>query len=53
VIGPKGQRLKRVGRAARIELNKLLPQRVHLNLWVKVRNNWADNPQEVQRLGVE
>jgi len=53
VIGPKGQRLKRVGRAARMELNRLLGRRLHLTLWVKVRENWADNARSLKQLGLE
>jgi GTP-binding protein Era len=53
VIGPKGERLKRVGRSARLELNKRLGQRLHLTLWVKVRENWADNARSLKQLGLE
>jgi len=53
VIGARGERLKRVGRAARLALNDLLGRRLHLNLWVKVRENWADNARALKELGVE
>ena len=53
VIGAGGERLKRVGRGARLALNELLGRRVHLNLWVKVRENWADNARALRQLGVE
>ena len=53
VIGARGERLKRVGRAARLALNEMLGRRVHLNLWVKVRENWADNARALRQLGVE
>jgi GTP-binding protein Era len=53
VIGAKGERLKRVGRAARLELNELLGRRVHLELWVKVREDWADDARSLQHLGLE
>jgi GTP-binding protein Era len=53
VIGPKGERLKRIGRAARLELNRLLGHRYHLTLWVKVRQNWADNARSLKQLGLE
>jgi GTP-binding protein Era len=53
VIGAKGERLKRVGRSARLTLNELLGRRLHLNLWVKVRENWADNARALKQLGVE
>jgi GTP-binding protein Era len=53
VIGAKGERLKRVGRAARLTLNEILKRRLHLNLWVKVRENWADNARALKELGLE
>jgi GTP-binding protein Era len=53
VIGAGGERLKRVGRAARVALNELLGRRLHLNLWVKVRENWADNARALRELGLE
>ncbi|HZO22818.1 MAG TPA: GTPase Era, partial [Steroidobacteraceae bacterium] len=53
VIGAGGERLKRVGRSARLALNGLLGRRLHLNLWVKVRENWADNARALKQLGLE
>ena len=53
VIGARGERLKRVGRAARLSLNQMLERRLHLNLWVKVRENWADNARALKHLGLE
>ena len=53
VIGEGGERLKRVGRAARLELNRLLERRLHLELWVKLREDWADNAQALKSLGLE
>jgi GTP-binding protein Era len=53
VIGARGERLKRVGRAARLALNGILGRRLHLNLWVKVRENWADNARALKELGLE
>jgi GTP-binding protein Era len=53
VIGAKGERLKRVGKSARLELNALLNRRLHLELWVKVREDWADNARALQQLGLE
>ena len=53
VIGKQGQVLKEAGRAARLELSELLGQRVHLELWVKVREHWADSERELQRLGYD
>ena len=53
VVGKGGQHLKKVGRAARLELKAELGIPVHLELWVKVKQNWADNEQDLQRLGYE
>ncbi len=53
VIGPRGERLKRIGRAARLELNELLGERLHIELWVKVREDWADNARLLETLGLE
>jgi len=53
VIGKAGQVLKRVGHDARIELTELLGGRVHLELWVKVREHWADSERELKRLGFD
>jgi GTP-binding protein Era len=53
VIGAKGSRLKRIGQKAREELNARLGKRLHLNLWVKVREDWADDARALQQLGME
>jgi GTPase len=53
VIGARGERLKRIGTRARQELNALLDRRLHLTLWVKVREDWADNAQALKQLGLE
>ena len=53
VIGKEGQVLKQAGTLARQELRELLGERVHLELWVKVREHWADNERELQRLGFD
>jgi len=53
VIGKEGRVLKRVGRAARLDLNRLFDERVHLTLWVKLREHWSDNAEELRRLGYD
>jgi GTP-binding protein Era len=53
VVGKGGAQLKQVGRAARLELKEQLQQSVHLELWVKVKQNWADNEQDLQSLGFD
>jgi GTP-binding protein Era len=53
VIGKKGHVLKQVGTAARKELKKSLGKPVHLNLWVKIKKNWADHERSLAALGYE
>jgi GTP-binding protein Era len=53
VVGKGGSLLKKVGREARVEMKKALGRPVHLELWVKVKDNWADNVKDLQRLGYE
>jgi GTP-binding protein Era len=53
VIGKQGGVLKQAGSAARLEVAEMLGERVHLELWVKVREHWADNERELQRLGYD
>ncbi len=53
VVGKGGGLLKKVGRSARLELKERYKVPVHLELWVKVKDNWADNEQELLRLGYE
>lgn len=50
VIGKKGERLKQVGQAARIEAEKLLEQKIFLELWVKVVDSWGDNEKLLSKL---
>lgn len=52
-VGKNGSVLKKVGRAARLEIAEQLGQRVHLELWVKVKSNWADNENDLMSLGYE
>ncbi|MCF8109256.1 MAG: GTPase Era [Desulfohalobiaceae bacterium] len=50
VIGKQGARLKQVGQEARLELNTLLGQRAHLELWVKVKPKWYENRSFLEQL---
>ncbi|MCH8249765.1 MAG: GTPase Era [Proteobacteria bacterium] len=52
-VGKNGSVLKRVGRSARLDIAKHLGQAIHLELWVKVRKNWADNESDLLNLGFE
>lgn len=51
VIGEGGIMLKRVGSAARRELEVLLGGRLFLELWVRVHENWTEDPQALRRFG--
>lgn len=51
IIGRGGRMLKRIGRAAREEIERLVGNRVYLELWVKVREKWRRDEQELRRLG--
>ena len=51
VIGAQGEMLKKVGIDARFDIEKLIGQKVYLQLWVKVKKNWSDNERAMQSLG--
>ncbi|MDW3095230.1 MAG: GTPase Era [Gammaproteobacteria bacterium] len=47
LIGRKGEMLKKIGSRARSEIQKQIDSKVHLELWVKLKKDWQDNPQIV------
>jgi GTPase len=51
LIGRGGSMLKRLGAAARGEMERALETRVYLELWVKVRHNWRKKVDELRRMG--
>jgi len=51
VIGQKGAMLKRVGQAARAQLEQLLGRHVYLQLWVKVEEDWRSDARILRELG--
>jgi GTP-binding protein Era len=51
VIGKKGDQLKKIGSLARADIEKLLGNRVYLQLWVKIRADWADDEQSLAAFG--
>ena len=51
VIGAGGKQLKSIGTGARQEIEKLLDQKVFLELWVKVLKNWRKDENVLKRLG--
>ena len=53
VIGKGGEQLKECGRQARLELEEIYERKVHLKLWVRVRENWSDSDKDLRRFGIE
>ncbi len=53
IIGKKGHMLKTVGTQARVELEQMLDTKVHLELWVKVKEDWRNNLWQVRNFGYE
>jgi GTP-binding protein Era len=53
VLGPRGERLKRMASAARKDMEKLFGGRVYLGTWVKVRKAWTDDARVLRQLGYE
>lgn len=51
IIGKKGEKLKTVGTAARVDMEKLLNTKVFLELWVKVKKNWRNDNHLLKELG--
>lgn len=51
VIGEKGERLKKVGQQARLDMQKLFDKKVHLELWVKVKAGWSNDERALSSLG--
>jgi GTP-binding protein Era len=53
VIGEGGRTLKSIGMAARAEIAEAVEQKVHLFLFVKVRDKWQDDPERYREMGLE
>jgi len=53
VIGKGGSRLKKVGTDARIDLKEIFGQKIFLELWVKVKDGWADDERALRSLGFD
>ncbi|WP_202984520.1 GTPase Era [Thiomicrorhabdus xiamenensis] len=51
IIGKRGDVIKRIGTQARKDLVNMLDARVHLELWVKVKENWSDDARALASLG--
>jgi GTP-binding protein Era len=52
IIGKKGETLKRIGQSARRSLEEFLMKKVMLKQWVKVEENWQNNPRHLNELGI-
>ncbi len=53
LIGHKGEKLKRVGQAAREDMEQFLGKKVFLQLFVKVSDDWRNNERQLRRFGYE
>lgn len=53
ILGKGGAMIKKVGQAAREDLQKILETRVHLKLFVKLRENWQDDPERFRLWGLD
>ena len=53
VLGKGGATIKAIGAEARKEIAELTEQKVHLFLFVKVREGWGDDPERYRQMGIE
>jgi GTPase len=53
IIGQRGEKLKAIATQARQDMEKLFGNRVYLEVWVRVRRGWADDPSTLRSLGYE
>ena len=53
IIGKRGETIKAISTAARKELTEILEKPVHLFLFVKVRENWVNDPERYREMGLE
>ncbi len=53
VIGEGGRTIKAIGQVARAEVAEAADQKIHLFLFVKVRENWAEDPERYREMGLE
>jgi GTPase len=51
VIGKEGAKLREISRLARVEIQEMLGKPVHLEVWVRVRKGWSDDPSAMRKLG--
>ncbi|EPC03921.1 GTPase Era [Litchfieldella anticariensis FP35 = DSM 16096] len=53
LIGESGERIKKIGREARLEMERAFGAKVMLNLWVKVKRGWSDDDRALKSLGYD
>lgn len=53
IIGKNGEMLKKIGTLARDEIQKMLDQKVYLELWVKVKPDWRNNNRMIRNFGYD
>ncbi|KJZ10612.1 MULTISPECIES: GTPase Era [Halomonas] len=53
LIGDSGDRIKKIGREARLDMERALDKKVMLNLWVKVKRGWSDDERALKSLGYD
>ncbi len=53
ILGKRGNRIKSLGKASREELEEIFERRIHLFLFVKVREKWSDDPERYKELGLD
>jgi len=53
VIGKNGAMIKKIGTQSRLELEKMFECRIHLFLFVKVREKWEENPEHYRSWGLD
>ena len=53
IIGKRGSKLEQIGKNARLDIEKLLAQKVLLKLWVKVQKNWSKDRRFLKELGFD
>jgi GTP-binding protein Era len=51
LIGKQGEKLKTIGTKARLDLKKTLAYAIHLELWVKVKKDWRNRPNDIKSFG--
>ncbi|BFM51005.1 GTPase Era [Marinomonas sp. THO17] len=53
IIGDRGEKIKLIGKEARIDMEELFQHKVMLNLWIKVRSGWSDDERALASLGYQ